>query len=393
MRILLAGLSLITCITSFAADSFLPPLTQSNHSFSFALLSEIKEDNFVCSPYSLQSSLYMLYMGSEGLTEYEIQKTLFLPLSKNKLPDMYRKSLQSLLHPYQIKDKKCLYLSSSIWTDKRFNALPVYRYLIQKNFFGSIETFDSKNLSSTLPLINDWVSQQTDHKVSHFLSERDLSAALQMILLSTGYMKCNWKSPFPKDLTYLEKFYHNENLLSTTHLPMMHQTLQADYYENDALQVVSLPIQSASSLSLICVVSKGLSLNFSCSDLDQFLKNKTQALVEVTLPLIELSERFDMKKFLMKMGMIKPFTQQANFSQITGKDEILLSAVFHESYFSLQEEGIDPSLNSGASLNLKSIMIKPDKVFKANKPFLFFVFDSEQEYILFMGRYKTPIDS
>jgi serpin B len=332
-------------------------------------------------------------MGSEGLTEHEIQKALYLSLAKNKLPDAYRKSLQLLLEPYQIKDKKCLYFGTSIWTDKRFTPLPVYRYLIQKNFFGSLETFDSKNSSQSIELINTWMNNQTDHKASFPLKESEFSPAFQMLLISCGYIKSPWKSPFSKDLTYLEKFYHSENLLSTTHLPMMHQTLTCDYYENDALQVVSLPIHTNSHLSVIFVISKDLTLNFSEKDLTNFLQNKGQTDVEVTIPLTQFELRFNVKKFLMQRGMIKPFSAQANFSLITGKNEIHLSEVFHESYFSLQEEGIDTPHSLGASLNLKSIMLKPDKVFKANRPFLFFVFDNDQEYILFMGRYKTPIDS
>lgn len=374
-------------------ESTLPPLSKSNHSFAFTLLSEIKEDNFVCSPYSILSSLYMLYMGSEGLTEHEIQKALYLSLARNKLPDLYRKSFQLLLHPYQIKDKKCLYFGSSIWTDKKFTPLPVYRYLVQKNFFGTLETFDSKNSLQSIEVINTWMKEQTDHRVSLLIKEGEFSPALQMLLISSGYIKSPWKSPFSKDLTYLEKFYHSENLLSTTHLSMMHQTLTSEYYENDAFQIVSLPLQTNSSLSVIFVISKDLTLNFSEKDLLTFLENKTKADVEVTLPISQLELRFDLKKFLMQRGMIKPFSAQANFSLITGKNEIHLSEVFHKAYFSLQEEGIDIPPSSGASLNLKSIMLKPDKVFKANRPFLFFVFDNDQEYILFMGRYKTPIDS
>lgn len=383
----------------FASYSFagldIKPLAKANHLFSCSLFDKLNTTsaNVILSPFSISSCLYMSFVGSEALTSYEMQKSLYLQAGPSKLPDLYRKSYQALMQPHKMKDKRSLLMANGIWVDQKLPILPIFTFLIQKNFYGTVDNIDFSNVDETVKIINHWASDHTNKKIDDLISIKDISSATKMLLTNATYFKSDWSLPFCKDLTYLEKFYLGIDQASSTHIPMMHQLLSIPYFENDSLQAICLPFDERvipSSAYFISILPKSDSYIFSYSDLLSILEEKKIEQVDITLPIFKIKTNVELKKTLIEMGMIKPFTNQANFSGITGKDMLCMANVIHSCDFSVNEDGVEAAAASVAPMNLKSIGVSTNKKFRANHPFIFLIYDMDQNYILFIGMYKLP---
>lgn len=374
------------------------PLAKANHLFSEALFNSINDPdkNIAISPFSISSSLYMSFIGADGLTSYEMQKALFLPIGASKLSDLYRKSYQALMQPHKIRDKRSFLMANALWIDQRLPVLPVFTFLIQKNFYGNVENIDFSNKANAIKTINHWVLDHTNKKIDDLITESDISSATKLMITNAAYFKSEWQLPFCKDLTYLEKFYLSIDQSSYAHIPMMHQLFTIPYFENESFKAICLPFDDTiipSSVHFICILPKSNSYSFSHTDLVSILEEKKNQPVDITLPIFKIKTKVELKKTLIEMGMIKPFTTQANFSGITGKNNLCLTNVIHSCDFSMNEEGVEATAAVAVPMNLKSIGKPTNKKFQATHPFIFLIYDMDQNYILFIGAYKIPKSS
>ena len=79
---------------------------------------------------------------------------------------------------------------------------------------------------------------------------------------------------------------------------------------------------------------------------------------------------------------------RADFSGMDKMNRVYISKVIHEAFVEVNEEGTEAAAATSVVCNLRSIEISP--VFKANKPFLFFIKDRRTNMILFSGQYTRP---
>ena len=101
-----------------------------------------------------------------------------------------------------------------------------------------------------------------------------------------------------------------------------------------------------------------------------------------------------MAKNLKKMGMPTAFSNAADFSGMTGERDLFISAVIHQAFVEVNEEGTEAAaatvgimtdLSSGFSWRQKSIPI-----FRADHPFIFLIQEKKTGNILFLGRVSDP---
>ena len=88
------------------------------------------------------------------------------------------------------------------------------------------------------------------------------------------------------------------------------------------------------------------------------------------------------------MGLKTAFTSQADFSGITKEAPVQLSKVMHKTWIELDEEKTEAAAATATGVMIKGL--PSYKVFKADHPFVFFVYDNQSKAILFIGRYVKP---
>lgn len=372
----------------------LAPLEKTNHSFSFRLMEKLnrKDENFAFSPFAITTSLYSLLLGAKGLTNYEIEKILQASINQEKLPDCYRRSYQALMQPHQIKNHKSLTLLNFLGVNQSQPILPIFKLLIEKNFFSVIENIDFSHQVLATSQINAAIHNKVRLKPSIFIEDFKPSPAMKLLAINGAFYKNEWLSPFCKSLIYLDKFYPNYSESSYSHIPMLYGKIRANYYENQNIQALYLPLNESTippSIQAVFFIPKRKEISYQ--DFLDTLENKRSCFVEISIPIFSIDNHINLKQPLMEMGMIKPFTKQANFSGIIGNQQLYLSDVIHSCKFSINENGINTNQASSLPSNLQTTCLKPEKIFRANKPFYFMIYDLDQNYILFMGAFKFPI--
>jgi serpin B len=111
--------------------------------------------------------------------------------------------------------------------------------------------------------------------------------------------------------------------------------------------------------------------------------------VEVYLPKFKLESKFELSTILAKLGMPHAFDGgKADFSGMDKMKSVYISAVIHQAFVEVNEEGTEAAAATGAVMMM--MVAVRNLVFKANKPFLFFIKDRRTNMILFSGRYTRP---
>ncbi len=110
--------------------------------------------------------------------------------------------------------------------------------------------------------------------------------------------------------------------------------------------------------------------------------------MNVYLPKFKITSQFQLDETLKSMGMVSAFNAAtADFSGMTERRGLFLSAVIHKTFVDVNEEGTEAAAATGGFA-----VGSPDepKTFRADHPFVFLIKDNRTGAILFLGRIVDP---
>ena len=110
--------------------------------------------------------------------------------------------------------------------------------------------------------------------------------------------------------------------------------------------------------------------------------------VEIFLPRFKLESSFELSDTLAKMGMRDAFGPKADFSGMDGTKSLYISAVFHKAWGEVNEEGTEAAAATAVVVTARALakLPPPPLVFRADRPFVFFIRDTRSGSVLFLGR-------
>jgi serpin B len=113
--------------------------------------------------------------------------------------------------------------------------------------------------------------------------------------------------------------------------------------------------------------------------------------VTVFFPKFTMTCEFQLRSALAAMGMSIAFTEEADFSGMTGGKDLFISRVVHKAFVDVSEEGTEAAAATGVMMTeCISIQPLPSAVFRADHPFIFMIRDNHSGSILFIGRVVDP---
>jgi serpin B len=134
-----------------------------------------------------------------------------------------------------------------------------------------------------------------------------------------------------------------------------------------------------------------LEASLSLARLDGLLKSLASRRVQISLPRFKLTAQCELQGALSALGMPKAFMLgQADFSGMTGRRELAISAVVHKAFVEVDEKGTEAAAATGVVMARASAALAPPPVFRADHPFVFLIRDLESGSILFLGRLARP---
>jgi serpin B len=107
------------------------------------------------------------------------------------------------------------------------------------------------------------------------------------------------------------------------------------------------------------------------------------------MPKFKTESEFGLKKTLSAMGMPVAFTEGADLSGMDGSDGLLIYDVVHKAFVDVNESGTEAAAATGVIIGIESAPPPPFEV-TVDRPFVFFIRDTETGTILFVGRIMDP---
>lgn len=369
-------------------------VVQGSNAFAVALYTQLKTEpgNLFFCPYSIWTVLTMTYAGARNNTERQMAQILGLNVDQEHLHQAVQTWLNELNPTSDRQQGYQLHSANVLWGQKGYGFLPDFLELTQKYYGAGLKEIDfSQSIEDARKTINSWVEDYTQKKIKEFIKPGILNTSTALVLTNAVYFKGNWAQPFDEEKTVDAPF----TLISGDEIevPMMHQTVMANYFEDDTLQILELPYEGG-QLSLILFLPNALSQfpafesAFSGQYLEQQLANLHNQKVMVGIPRFSMTSEFSLPEVLKAMGMTDAFVlPPADFSGMTGGQDLYISEVLHQAFVDVNEKGTEASAASAVAM---SRGMGQFPTFQADHPFVFLIRHNPSHSILFLGRVMDP---
>ncbi|MEC4984608.1 MAG: serpin family protein [Oscillatoria sp. PMC 1068.18] len=381
----------------FALNDDLIAQVKDNSRFALDFYKQVRteEGNLFFSPYSISTAIAMTYAGARNETATEIARVMHFSLKQERLHPTFGMMLAN----FQSELGSQLSIANGLWGQKGYGFLDQCIELIKNNYKAPIAEVDfTTDTEEVQQKINDWIAQETENKITDFISEGALSSETRLVLTNAVSFQGSWEFPFEESLTTEEPFTLASG--EKVSVPMMHHPGLSfvSYADLPELKILELPYLG-SRLSAIALLPKQpnglaqLEAKLTPENLNQWLsalaESPPDTKIEVWLPKLKISSELNLKRTLSAMGMEQAFNEQADFSGFNGQQDLYLSHAVHKAFVRINEVGTEAGVASGMMGTTRGGV---QGSFRGDRPFIFLIRDHVSESILFLGRVVNPLD-
>ena len=370
-------------------------IVEKNNMFTFDLYQKLKNNsgNIFFSPYSISTALAMIYGGAVGETEIQMAKTLHFNLDQ-KIFHKEFSALQESLNESNKSSSVSFNIANSLWLQNDYNFLKSYLNLIKENYDSEFNCLDFRKTEKARKTVNSWVEKKTKAKIKNLIKEGMIGEMTKLVLTNAIYFKGIWEKAFDKKATRPLPFYLNEK--KSKNVAMMYQKGKFRYRQDSKmnLQAIELPYdgERLSMLILLPEEKEGITQleeKINENVITEISQKFQSTKLKLFLPKFKMINEFSLEKILSSMGMPNPFSNQADFSGMTGVKDLNIDKVIHKAFVDVYEEGTEAAAATAVTMR-KMFIPQEIPVFKADHPFIFIIRDDITKSILFMGRVSEP---
>lgn len=368
------------------------PQSYNDSDFSIKLLktvNSINSDNYLVSPYSIQTALSMVRDGANGKTKEEIDSLI----GTNK-PAKINNTNIKISNAMFLKNKYKTYTNNTYTT-------------------GLVNNYNSEMLFDefqTPKVINDWVNNKTDGMIEKVVDSLDPDFVLG--LANAIAIDVKWASEFECESTVEAEFTKKDG--TKKKVEMMNKTYEyngsASYIESDKATGIVVPYKEDTNLEYVAILPND-SIDSYINDLtkdklDSLINNRKSASdkLHIRLSLPRYTYDYDLTQFgdvLKTMGMNEAFNPDtADFTGIMTKDNMSKSGVgnlyisqsVHKTHIELNEAGTKAAAVTFFGMSKNSLAPSDFEVknVNLNKTYLYMIREKTTGSILFLGVVNSP---
>ncbi len=371
-------------------------LVEADNSFGLkvfrAINNDEKDKNVFISPLSISMALGMTLNGANGATKEAMQNALELAgLSDQQINENY----QSLIDLLKGLDPKVKFqIANSIWYRNDFAFKESFININKQYFYAKVAGLDFTNPQS-VKIINGWVEDNTNGKIKKIVDQIDPS--IVMFLINAIYFKGTWTYEFDKSQTQDDVFNLPDGSQKT--VPMMTQSRELPYFENDQFQAVDLPYGDGLFSMTIILPTPEINVDdflaaFSAENWNQWTGSFSKRNGVLYFPRFKLEYEKLLNDVLKSLGMAVAFDQnQADFTRMfdkVGDMNLFIDKVKHKSFVEVNEEGTEAAAVTSVEVGVTSVGPGSSFVMRVDRPFIFAIREHHSGTILFIGKIVDP---
>lgn len=396
LAVTVAGLWALPSLESPPAPESLGIAAKANNQFALDLYRHLsaKPGNQIFSPYSVWTALAMTWTGARSATAAEMGKVLHL--AEN--PTQGAATAGGLLRAIQGQGRQRkyqLHVANSLWGQKDQVFLPEFLRLTDEHFGAGMRLVDYKgNAEGARQQINRWVEEQTRERIKDLIASGVLNADTRLTLVNAIYFKADWDSPFKKEMTFDAPFHVSAD--QSVKVPTMHRTDHMAYAHGPTFQMLELPYTSGETSMLILLPKAkhglaALEKELTWGQVGEARKQQRQVKVALALPKFKMRTQAQMGELLQALGMPLAFSDDADFSGMTGQRDLKIDKVIHQAFVEVDEKGTEAAAATAVTMKAMAAPVEePPIEFRADHPFLYAIVEKSTGTILFMGRVVDP---
>lgn len=363
--------------------------------FGFDLYKQVSqpEENTFFSPISISSAMAMAYLGADGQTEKEFQNVLLFQKNTPEFHEAFRSNIEKVISKDSVN---LLRVANSIWLQQDFKLNDDYINNLKTYYggnFNSLDFIDPTNREQTRERINKWVEKETNNKIKNIIPKGTLTPQTRSVLVNAVYFLSEWNKPFEEKRNTQKDFFVRSN--KSVETTFMNNSQSISYYEDEKMQCVDIPYKGG-KFSLFIALSKNEDTdnwydeNFSFEYFQEIQNSFQNHEVDVSIPKFKMETSYKLIPYLQEMGIKEAFTDKANFSKMSSKNDLKITDILHKAFVEVNERGTKAAASTAVVMSLKSAYISEKKIFVADHPFMFMILEKETNTIIFMGEFNKP---
>lgn len=394
--LLFLGVFLIFVQPLASSDILIPEAYQiamGNNTFAVEMYNQLVKDNsenIFFSPLSLYTSLSILYEGADGTTRQKIKEVLEFYDDDQRL----RSGFESMMTYYNsLITENQLILANALWFQQDYPLSDNFVKIIRQYYQGEVDELDFCNHpDQSAQQINQWIFDKTLGKIENIVSEEMIDPLTVMILTNAIYFRGIWKYQFDPEMTDSMFFFVSSD--KKVKVPMMlinDEELFFQYTENENLQALELPYQGENLVMTIILPTQNLSEvepEFDYEKLAGILDDLHPENVTVYLPRFSFNTKYILNDYLSDLGLAEIFSPDSDFSRISDHNNLFVNLILHQALVEVNEQGTEAAAATVVMIAANGHGYQ--KVFYANRPFVFMIREKNSGSILFMGRLVDP---
>ena len=397
MKIFLTTVLALLCLSNVACAQS-RKLSTSVNEFCHKFFDTLDiNDNTVFSPYGIHAALGMLANGATGETQAEILRVLAVD-DITALNEAHKNFYATVSKSY--RDENVFRSVNLLPVDKKAATRGLnekFCRIVTDDYNSDVRTFDfSGNIDRERQKLARFVAEKTSGLIQDYRPVVDENT--QAELFNVVYFKGAWQFPFDECGTDTDDFTNYDG--STTQVFMMDATFREKiaYFADEKFCGIKLPYTSGAAMFVIMPVDeKSLYATELWSDesaayRESFLDalNKSPAFdgkVFVRLPKITFDFETFLAQNLMKLGIRKAFTSDAEFPNIVNGTQLKVGGANHRAAILVDEQGTQAAAVTEIPMLVDIATPEPPEevYFHANRPYIFVIRDSETDMTLFVG--------
>lgn len=366
-------------------------LSGGSNDFAFRLLQVLQDkegtDSYFFSPLSITTAFGMALLGARDETYGQLRDFFELhELDRPQIKEAYRDLIHLLT---TLDDQVVMNIANSIWHRDDVELLEQFIEENQEYLNAEVRGLDFDDPAAP-DTINAWIEDKTEGLIEEMIEE--IPPNMILYLINAIYFKGDWTIQFDPDLTGDRAFTRPDG--EEVSVPTMLAGDKFRAYQDEDWTALDMWYGDAGySFTAFMPTNADTTLDDMVGDFTpEKFEEITDNLMErdslqVYMPKFEIDYKIEgFGNDLQDMGLTIPFGAAADFTRMTGSEDLFISEVMHRAVVEVNEEGSEAAAVTVIAVPTSGGYEPPPEI-RLNRPFLFFIRENTTNTILFMGSY------